>query len=862
MISCESSRFTIGSNISCTGSGGGGSGTSTPKSPNRLPENSKGKKAARQKSYECKSSTQESQLRDIKKQQNIILQKYSVITTDFSTSKQKYSGKTKVQKDNENNNQFESIKDKQTSNHNNNRTDSIDDNCSSGLTVTNTKSSMSTNNIAKDDKDRTIANLETELKTKESEVTYLEAELRSSQRKYANKDAECSQKDREIHKLKSVLQQAANVMTSKDKENNDEGKKNLLLTTLQEQYSGIATQRKKEGVSGQSLDPKEGSSLPPKPKAEKDFRSKQLIREAIMENDFLKLLPPNQVREIVDYMEKKKVVAGAYVIKEGDQGSHLYVSAEGDYEVIKDGKVLGQLGIGKAFGELAILYNCRRTASIRAISNGEVWLLDRIVFQKIMMSTGKQRLADQVKFLKAVPLLKNLPDEVLNRLSDAFELVNFSHGDYIVRQGTSGDTFYIISEGQVRVTRRVEGKKDEEEIRFLSRGDYFGEQALLKTDFRTANVIGNTKSVECLMLDRESFFQLVGDMDELKKKDYPELNKMKTLVLGDKKVSKEFENLRLNDLEILATLGVGGFGRVELVQLAKKVGDKAPQTFALKCLKKKHIVDTQQQDHVYSEKKIMMNCKHQFITSLYRTFKDRKYVYLLMEACLGGELWTILRDKGWFDDQTTRFYVACVISAVDYLHSQGIIYRDLKPENLLLDASGYVKMVDFGFSKVIKEGSKTWTFCGTPEYVAPEIILNRGHDRAVDFWSLGVLMCELLMGTPPFTASDPMKIYNIILRGIDQIHFPRHVTKTAITIIKRFCKESPAERLGYQKNGIDDIKSHRWFQGFHWEGLESKTLTPPCIPKIKSQNDSSNFDNYPRDVDNPPDELSGWDEMF
>ena len=199
----------------------------------------------------------------------------------------------------------------------------------------------------------------------------------------------------------------------------------------------------------------------------------------------------------------------------------------------------------------------------------------------------------------------------------------------------------------------------------------------------------------------------------------------------------------MSDLRIVATLGVGGFGRVELVQIA---GDTKNRSFALKQMKKSQIVETRQQQHIMSEKEIMEESDCGFIVKLYKTFKDRKYLYMLMESCLGGELWTILRDRGNFDDGTTRFYTACVIEAFEYLHSRGIIYRDLKPENLLLDGEGYVKLVDFGFAKKLQVGRKTWTFCGTPEYVAPEVILNKGHDISADYWSLGVLMFELLTG--------------------------------------------------------------------------------------------------------------------
>lgn len=163
----------------------------------------------------------------------------------------------------------------------------------------------------------------------------------------------------------------------------------------------------------------------------------------------------------------------------------------------------------------------------------------------------------------------------------------------------------------------------------------------------------------------------------------------------------------------------------------------------------------------------MAECNNQFIVRLFATFKDKLNLYMLMEVCLGGELWTLLRDRGHFDESMTKFYVGCVCSAFDYLHQRNVIYRDLKPENMLLDSKfirlyfkslttnvdeGYIKLTDFGFAKkLLPAGRKTWTFCGTPEYVAPEIILNRGHDYAADYWSLGVLMFELLTGSPPFS---------------------------------------------------------------------------------------------------------------
>jgi len=591
------------------------------------------------------------------------------------------------------------------------------------------------------------------------------------------------------------------------------------------------------------------------PEFKKEEKSRKLIRTAIMNNDFMKNLEPAQINEIVDCMYPMDYAKGALIIKEGDVGSIVYVMEEGKVEVSKDGKYLSTLPPGNVFGELAILYNCKRTATVKAASDCKLWAIERQCFQTIMMRTGLIRQAEHSAFLKSVPSFTNLQEEILIKIADVLEENTYKNGEYIVRQGAAGDTFFIIKRGRVKVTIKDEEGKDEKFIRNLHKGDFFGEKALQGEEKRTANIVADDDNgdVVCLVIDRESFLHLIANLEDIKTRyvDLPERKKI---------IHQEFKALKLSDLRIIATLGVGGFGRVELVQIA---GDTKNRSFALKQMKKSQIVETRQQQHIMSEKEIMEESDCQFIVKLYKTFKDRKYLYMLMDSCLGGELWTILRDRGNFEDGVTRFYTACVIEAFDYLHSRGIIYRDLKPENLLLDAEGFVKLVDFGFAKKLQVGRKTWTFCGTPEYVAPEVILNKGHDISADYWSLGVLMFELLTGTPPFTGTDPMKTYNIILKGIDAIDFPRNITGRARELIKKLCRDNSAERLGYQKGGIRDIQKHKWFDGFNWEGLRTRSLTPPIMPKIQSHLDTSNFDEYPTDNEGPPpDDVSGWDDLF
>ena len=231
---------------------------------------------------------------------------------------------------------------------------------------------------------------------------------------------------------------------------------------------------------------------------------------------------------------------------------------------------------------------------------------------------------------------------------------------------------------------------------------------------------------------------------------------------------------------------------------------------------------------------------------------------MCLEFINGGELFSHLRREGRFSNDASKFYTMEIVLAFEYLHSMFIVYRDLKPENLLIEQSGHLKITDFGFAKVVQD--RTWTLCGTPEYLAPEIIQSKGHGKSVDWWALGVLIFEMLAGYPPFYDENPFGIYQKILGA--KIDFPRHFDTKAKDLIKKLLTHDRTKRLGCLKGGAESIKTHKWFGRINWDAVGQKKIEPPFLPEVTSEMDTSNFDPYPDSADDAPVPLSGKDKAL
>ncbi|KAJ2757939.1 cAMP-dependent protein kinase catalytic subunit, partial [Coemansia nantahalensis] len=251
--------------------------------------------------------------------------------------------------------------------------------------------------------------------------------------------------------------------------------------------------------------------------------------------------------------------------------------------------------------------------------------------------------------------------------------------------------------------------------------------------------------------------------------------------------SYEDTHVRLDDFEVFRTVGTGSFGRVRLVK-QRSTG----KHFAMKVLKKSHVVKAKQVEHVNSERRILAECDCPFIVNMLGTCQDRANLYMLMEYVVGGELFTYLRRYHRFPAPVAKFYAAEVLLALEYMHARNIIWRDTKPENILLDARGHVKLTDMGFAKKIVD--RTWTLCGTPDYLAPEVIQAKGYGRSVDWWALGILIFEMIAGYPPFYDEDHYRLYEKILAG--RIQWPAQFDPVARDLVSRLLTADLSRRLG------------------------------------------------------------------
>lgn len=276
--------------------------------------------------------------------------------------------------------------------------------------------------------------------------------------------------------------------------------------------------------------------------------------------------------------------------------------------------------------------------------------------------------------------------------------------------------------------------------------------------------------------------------------------------------------------------------------MRKVSGKDKNSIFAMKVLCKASIIRNQKDTaHTKAERNILEAVKHPFIVNLIYAFQTGGKLYLILEYLCGGELFTYLDREGIFLEDTACFYLSEIILALQHLHKLGIIYRDLKPENILLDREGHVKLTDFGLCKEhINEDTVTHTFCGTIEYMAPEILTRSGHGKAVDWWSLGALMYDMLTGMPPFTADDRKQTIEKILKG--KLSLPQYLTPDARDLIRKLLKRQVGQRLGAGTNDAEQIINHNFFKHIHWHDVISKKLEPPFKPLLKSPDDTSQFD--------------------
>ena len=556
---------------------------------------------------------------------------------------------------------------------------------------------------------------------------------------------------------------------------------------------------------------------------------KNMAMQAMNASEKLKLLSKDQKDIINNEMVVKSYKAGDIVIaSKTPKHSRLFFILEGNLKVAKTGAIFADKGV--CIGDEYVTGSQENGEYLDdLIAGGDIKIGEITIYQFEVSIGGKY---DEVvkenaatNILKNVYLFRTLPINAMKQLFNVIQVQKFNDGDVIIRENEVGEAIYIVKRGKVDILHQSEV------IRTVTKYDYFGERAILLENYASATCVARG-SVTLWLIRKNDFIDLL---------DEP----MRQLLLS--RIRMQDEKVRLSELIVVKLLGKGMFGKVFLV--------RTPGTshlYALKAISRRKIEKFAIQEHLLLEKQIMLHVDHPSITKLVKTYKDAKRVYFLLEYVHGLELSVVLRHVGLLSNADSQFYIASILHVLQYLHERDILYRDMKPENVMVDSNGYIKLIDFGTSKIVQ--GRTYTLVGTPHYMAPEVIVGKGYGKYADLWSVGVCLYEFLCGQVPFgeEEEDPYEIYERILDmeleyvNVDLTNFP------AKQCIEQLLNKLPEMRSG---GSYEALKKHEWFQGFDWEGLINQKITPPYTPDVGELNEEAEGFEYDREKEKPWDEL-------
>lgn len=585
-------------------------------------------------------------------------------------------------------------------------------------------------------------------------------------------------------------------------------------------------------------------------------RQSVLVKNELLQKlPFLKGVALSDVETLANVMTPRVFSKGETLVTKGEIGDAFYLIQEGNV-LCKDISVGDKihpdttLGPGEYFGERALIMDEPRAANVVALTEGIAFRIDRETFEAVLGTMAElTRQAQDGELLSRIkPIEKSgLDGRQLSMLSKLMTFTTYDTLDKIMVKGQkTKPLLYLLRRG------KVELEYEDGTVHEVEEGEHFGEETF-KNDsrFKTASVIApyTVTVLECCACsvlsytDAEPIIEIHRRQQEKHASGYyrsgPSMLELTEEESNWMQIETEAE---LDDLKKHQILGEGTFGQVWLV--SEELFDGSRQPYSLKIQSKHELANEGQINAVISEKNIMMTMNHPFTSKLVKTFQDKDFVYMLLEFIPGGELFSVINASETYSlsEDHAKFYSLCIADALAYLHSGKYIFRDLKPENVMIDKQGYPILIDFGFAKYVPE--KTYTLCGTFSYLAPEVILTRGHDKAADNWTLGILIYVLLTGENPFyfDGMDQMSLFEAICQS--NFEPPANVSPEAVDLVTRLLVKDPSTRLGSLKRGDRDIWKHKWFDELDLRAMRIRELPAPWVPAVKDLFDTSCFDDY------------------